>query len=148
MKLIHELFDQITNLGGSVFYLFNVSLLFLMGFKRESIYLFIILILTYLIILIIRQFYFVNRPTKRKFKNFIEKIDASSFPSHHAMKITIISLAMINFFPQIISIIFFISLIILVCYSRLYLKHHRLKDVIAGSLIGIIIHILIFNLII
>ena len=85
-----KVFEEFTFLGGILFYGL-VCLWFL--FRGEYTYffnLFISAILIYVIAIIIRLFYFRNRPKKIKHSDFVEKIDASSFPSVHTARIVLL----------------------------------------------------------
>ncbi|MFT4261707.1 MAG: phosphatase PAP2 family protein [Candidatus Woesearchaeota archaeon] len=139
-KIVDEIFKQITNLGGLVFYLFIVLLVFGLGYIKESIILFLGLVISYIVIILIRSLYFVDRPKKQDHKNFLEKIDASSFPSHHAIRITLLMLGLIKIITNVYVNLLLILTIIIVSYSRIYLKKHRYIDVIAGIIVGIIIY--------
>jgi len=145
--IIKKIFEEITFLGGIMFYLL-FSLFFLMINKTDYfIQLILGLLFIYLLTIVIRIFYFKPRPKKVHYNNLIEKIDASSFPSVHAARITFISLfILINFLPNLFftSIILFLNL--LVFYSRIYLLKHDLKDIIGGILLGIGISIILIAL--
>ena len=85
---------------------------------------------------------------KNKIKSsLIEKIDSSSFPSMHAARATVLSLfAYFNLQFNLFIFILILSLIIL--YSRIYLKKHYFRDILAGILIGILSFYLSNNLLI
>lgn len=82
------------------------------------------------------------RPNQQSFSNAFEKIDAGSFPSIHSSRIILvygylsyIHLAVLeNPYVGYLLALF----ILLVGYSRIFLKKHFLTDVIAGYLIGIV----------
>ncbi len=136
--IMKKIMEEITFLGGVLFYiLFSVLFLFQ---KEYDFFLTLImgLIIIYLVSLIIRIFYFKPRPKKREYKNFIEKIDASSFPSIHAARATFIFLFLLmNFLKSFYLIFLVLILTLLVFYSRIYLKKHYLIDVLGGILLGI-----------
>jgi membrane-associated phospholipid phosphatase len=121
--------------GGLIFYL---SLLFVTFFYLPEI--FLKLLLGFMIIMglgvVIRLIYFKNRPHKEKHHNFIEKIDASSFPSLHTARIVLIGLTLINFDLRLSYLM--IPLILGTSYARIYLRRHDLVDVLGGAVLGII----------
>ena len=145
--LMKKFFEEITLLGGILFYLL-ISLYFL--FKKQYTYflLFLIgLIFIYFITLIIRIFYFKSRPEKRAYKNFLEKIDASSFPSVHAARTIFIFLFLIYSIHNIYVIILGLGFLFLVLYSRIYLRKHDIRDIIGGIMLGIFSFIVSFYII-
>lgn len=143
MNIFKELFKQITNFGGLIFYLFILLLTFSFNYYYETFYLFLMLIGAFIVTYLIRSIYFVNRPKKQKYDNFIEKLDASSFPSLHSMRVSILTLFFINFSENFVAKIFIIVFGLLVVYSRIFLKKHRFIDVLFGIIFGFIIYYLI-----
>jgi len=136
-KIIKKFFEEISFFGGISFYLFLIILFFIMGWVNYSLRFLFALIIIYFITFLIRLIYFKPRPEKEGYGNFLEKIDASSFPSVHAARATFLC-----FFGVIISNNVKISLLIyvlffLVLYSRIYLRKHYLTDVIGGVLLGL-----------
>lgn len=140
MKLIlKKIFEEATFFGGLGFYAFLIILFFVIGKTNYSIKLFLSLIIIYFLTFIIRLFYFKSRPKKEEYRNFLEKIDASSFPSVHAARATFLcffSILVLNL-TLYVNILIFV-LFFLVLYSRIYLKKHYLIDVIGGVILGII----------
>ena len=138
-----DLFRDMTSLGSLFAYLL-ISFFFLI---LKNYYLFtrlaVGLVATYTITIIVRSFYFKDRPKKLSHRDYIERLDASSFPSLHAIRITFLSILLMVYFND-----FFISLILgilifIVVYSRIYLRKHDLKDVSAGIFLGIAIYFII-----
>ena len=93
-------------------------------------------VLTYFIAVVIRLFYFKERPHSESYNNIIEKIDASSFPSLHTARIFFIMLTMV--FYEFWLIIVFLPVALLTSYARIHMKRHDWIDVIGGMLLGII----------
>ena len=133
---------DITFLGSLSFFLFLSFFMFLLDYNHFSYKIIISLVISYILVGIIRFIYYKPRPNKQKYSNLLEKLDSSSFPSLHAMRISILFvLFMLNF--NIFLAVFFFLISIIVCYSRIYLKKHYLIDIIFGYLIGLIIGYLI-----
>ena len=134
---------ELTSFGGTILY-FLVSLFFLV-LENYTIFfnLLVGIILIYTSVIIIKIFYFKDRPKKYKYGNFVEKIDASSFPSVHAARITLLSVILMNYFNNIMISAILAALIILVACSRIMLKKHDIKDVGAGIILGIVIYFII-----
>src|SRR3989344_1900245 len=139
MKVIlDKIFKEITTLGGLMLYIL-VLILTLFIDVYYSLILFFGMVIIYAISGLIRFFYFRNRPKKMSYKTTLEKLDASSFPSIHAARVTFLAIFLIKF---IVKDYLFVLLVILtwllVCYSRIYLKKHYLIDVIGGVILGIV----------
>ncbi len=86
----------------------------------------------------IKLFFREKRPEealKREFYKKNLKLNRRSFPSDHS--------AVAMFFPTVFygTILFvpFLIFAVIVMYSRIYIKSHYLRDVLAGALIGIFI---------
>lgn len=138
--IVKKIMEELTFFGGIAFYLF-LSLVFLI--RKEINYFLVftsVLIMIYLITIIIRTFYFKPRPKKIKYRNFISKIDASSFPSIHAARITFISIfCIILIIESLFLKILLLALTLSIFYSRIYLKKHDLVDILAGIILGSIL---------
>lgn len=144
IKFILDLiFEQITNFGGIIFYGFVLGVLFVFFIWDLLISLFISLLLIMITAILMKHFFFKERPNKQKGKNFIEKIDASSFPSVHSMRIFSLIFWFSLFYKNPI-FIFYISFFgLLVMYSRIYLKKHYLLDVFFGCIFSLLINLAI-----
>lgn len=131
-----EFIKDISSLGSLAFYLLMILATFLAGEYAISYKLVLSLALIFIATYSIKLFYVKPRPDfrKRKFSSLMERLNESSFPSVHAARITLISMAMYSVFPQfsLLSLL----LILLVSFSRIYLKRHYLLDVAAGIIIG------------
>jgi len=137
-KLVSEIVTQVSSFGGIVFYsVILATVLFI------DITLFLKLFLGLIIGMIfgigIKHLFFKDRPKREKYSSKLEKIDASSFPSIHAIRIFTLSAILSLYFKNIFLIIIFTFLSLLVCYSRIQLEKHYFKDVFWGAIIGIII---------
>ena len=146
--MIHDFIDrakeeyvhEVTSLGGTIIYsLIGIVFLILGNFRVFFQLLFGILAI-FATVIIIKIFYFKNRPRKYKYSNFIEKIDASSFPSVHSARSAFLAAVLTNYFKYFIISAILAASVILVAYSRLVLKKHDLKDVLAGIALGILIY--------
>lgn len=139
--LMDVFFRQITELGSLVITI--VIILVSYFFHRDiAIRLFIGIVAVTIIAIIIKSLFFRERPEKKKIKTLIDRIDASSFPSVHAARITVLIYWMIIYTNNILMHIILIITGLLVAYSRIYLKKHYYWDVIAGIMIGLIVGII------
>jgi undecaprenyl-diphosphatase len=133
----------ITFLGSIYFFIFIVILTFFFLNQNYSLKLFLALLLTWTVTFLIRFFYFKRRPNKKTYKNLFQKLYNSSFPSVHAARAVILAYFFSKIFFNIIFMAGFWLIALLICYSRIYLKHHYLIDVIGGALLGFLISVLI-----
>ena len=128
-----------TFFGGIAFYLSVTILLLIFQKYTFALRLFLGLVIIYFITFVIRLFYFKERPQKMRYINLLEKIDASSFPSIHAARITYLFLFVLFFLSSFLNPILDILMgvvSLLVIYSRIYLFKHDIVDVIAGIILG------------
>jgi len=95
---------------------------------------------------LIKIIYPKKRPTRQTYSTFLEKIDAGSFPSIHASRITLAYLTIFSNTNSIGIKIAVISVIVLVILSRILLKKHYWIDVIGGFILGLTIWVLFFYL--
>ncbi len=125
-------FRDLTTFGGAIFYALIV--LPALAFHQTDLAVDLILefIVSLVILIPIRLFYFKRRPEKQTYSNFLERIDAASFPSWHSARIVLLAITGIVYFKNASITIISIALAILVCYSRIYLKKHDWIDVIGG----------------
>lgn len=87
----------------------------------------------------IKFFWHKPRPNGQTFVNGLEKIEAGSFPSIHASRISFVYLflAYIHYMSENMLILpIFLIIILIVGYSRIFLKKHFLVDVLAGYFFG------------
>ncbi len=87
-----------------------------------------------------------KRPNGQTYKTILEKIDAGSFPSIHASRITLVYLTLFLNTDILLIKIVFLLIIALVALSRILLKKHYLIDVIGGFCLGIAIWYIAFVL--
>ncbi len=140
MSKIHEIvsigFRDLTTFGGSPFY--ALILLFSLIFREWSLAsnLFWGFVFIMGVVLIIRIFYFKNRPRKQAYRNFLEKMDASSFPSWHTARVFFLAFIFSYFLQSTIAAIFLTAIACLAAYSRIFLKKHDWWDVLGGLVLA------------
>ena len=135
-KIVYKFFEQITVLGSVSFYTIFVLFFFAIGDYVNSIKLIVGMGIMYIVAIGIRLFYFKPRPEKLEHNSWIEKIDASSFPSIHSGRVVFlysffVSLALGNR----VNILVFLLMLLVFC-SRIYLKKHYWIDVLGGAILG------------
>ena len=134
-KKLDDLFRDLTSFGSAGFF---ALVLLLTLFLNGSLFIDLLMgfIITLAVVVIIRSIYFKDRPHKQDFHNFIEKIEASSFPSLHSARITFLALTFSYYFSNRFVSVFCILITTLVIYSRIHIKKHDWVDVIAGMILG------------
>jgi membrane-associated phospholipid phosphatase len=137
-KLLDDVFRDLTSLGGGVFY----GLILFSCLVSFNISLFIDILIggvfSFLVVILIRTFYFKNRPNKEKHKGYISKIVASSFPSLHSARAVFLGLVFYSYLSSYLLSLFVIVMSLAVVYSRVYLKKHDFVDVIGGIVLGLV----------
>lgn len=138
-----DFFRDVTALGSLWFYL--IAMLIFLIAKNYKIFTKLLfgLVSIYLVVILIRTFYFKERPKKYPHTSYIEKLDASSFPSLHSARAAFLSIILINFFNNVIFSVFFVALAALVAYSRIRLKKHDLGDIFGGIVVGMLAYFVV-----
>ncbi len=136
-----EIFRDITSLGSAVFY--GAVCLVVLAYGSVTLFWNLLagFFFTGVVITVVRLVYFKPRPHKQVYKNWIEKINASSFPSWHSARVFYIVFVFIGV-SRVFDIVL-LSLAGLVAYSRIYLKKHDWCDVIFGIGLGYLSYLLI-----
>ena len=136
----NDVIRDISALGSLINYILLLLILLAAGniglFKKLSIG----LIFIYIAIILIRTFYFKERPEKLPHKNYIERLDASSFPSLHAARISLIGAVLMEHYNNLYFSILSVLIILAVCYSRIRLKKHDFADIAYGIILGIFVY--------
>jgi membrane-associated phospholipid phosphatase len=135
---IKEAIKDYTALGGISLYALLIIILIASGSFIMAGRLAVALGLVYALVILIRLFYFKERPKKRKFKNIIERVDASSFPSMHTARAAALALILGS---ETTLLIFFILIITAlgVGIARVLMKRHDWIDVSFGFILGLVV---------
>jgi len=123
--------------GGFPIFVVLILTTYLVGQAQLSTQILIGLVLAFATTTLCRVIYFRPRPEPKKYKTFLQKIDAASFPSLHAMRAMLLALLFGNFFALPALTGFFVLVTLGVAYVRVYQKRHHMSDVIAGLILGV-----------
>ena len=93
--------------------------------------------LCHIIAYISRATHFSPRPDKQPAKNFLEKIDASAFPSIHSARAASLAIIFMNFFSSPWASTTLLVAAITVPIMRVVLKRHYFVDVLFGFILGL-----------
>jgi len=85
---------------------------------------------------LVKLIFHKKRPNGQTYSGFLEKIDAGSFPSLHASRITLVYLTLASNTENTVLKVIFILVILLVIGSRVKLKKHFWVDVLGGFVLG------------
>ncbi len=137
-----EYIRDFTSLGNP-FILLSIAF-FLVGFNNSFLMIVLGFIINEIICSAIKYFFPKKRPNQQTYDSAAEKIDAGSFPSIHASRLSFVGLslmALTNYFPHKILLL---VIILVVGYSRIYLLKHYPIDVLAGYVFGTMLFVLMF----
>ncbi|MBI4148737.1 phosphatase PAP2 family protein [Candidatus Woesearchaeota archaeon] len=140
-KHVNDFFRDITGFGGLWGYLTFVVLTYVMVGTYFAAQLVVALVIIYASAVIIRLLYFKDRPNHERHKSVLERVDASSFPSIHAARITSMAYLFARQVPELVIPSVLLSL--LVCASRVYLRKHFVIDVIGGIVLGVLVAVVV-----
>lgn len=135
---------DITSLASPLI-LILVPFIFL-GPSKVFLTLLVALLVNEIIASLIKVIYPKKRPSGQTYSTVLEKIDAGSFPSIHASRITLVYLTLFSHTDSIWIKVVVLLVIALVILSRILLKKHYWIDVLVGFVIGFLIWLLFFYL--
>ena len=141
MLFPQEIWQDVKGLGGLPLYIIISLLALLFGKMTLFVQLVIGLALAFGVTVILRFIYFRERPDKKMSepRNVIERIEAGSFPSLHAMRAAVLGTLLILLFHNLYASILVGAGVLGVAVARVVLKRHFFWDVIFGVIIGIVI---------
>ena|SRR3989344_9338096 len=137
-KYLDVFFRDITSLGSFAFHFFLILFIVALGQLTLVWQLLFSFFFTLIATTIVRMFYFKDRPHKQTHTNFIEKIDAASFPSLHTARTVAMVMIVLNAVQKNAVTIFLVGFSALIIYSRVYLKKHDWEDVAGGIILGVV----------
>lgn len=146
-NIINDTYEQISPLGSFQFFALIIAIYFFTFNFTNAIFLVICMFLIKIINIPIRLLFFKNRPKPKKHSNWYEKICASSMPSLHAVRTTILILFFSRIFNHQIDITAFLTIVgFLIIYSRIHKNRHYPIDSIIGISIGFLIYFIVYAL--
>ncbi len=136
---MEEVIQDTKGLAGLPLFCVLIVVSFLLGQIVLSAQLVVGLILAIGLTVLIRTFFFEQRPVKQKFNNYLTKIDASSFPSLHSIRAGVLATLLILHVQNLWLGMLFAFCALAVAAARVIQKRHFIHDVIAGLMFGVII---------
>ncbi len=92
------------------------------------------------------KYYFPKaRPNQQSYETGLEKIDAGSFPSIHASRLSFVMFSLISLTTFLPYKILFGLMMLIVGYSRIFLKKHFFVDVVSGYAFGALLFLVLSN---
>ena len=134
-EYIERILKDIGSLGSAAVFGIIIVLVFFID-RQLAIELFAGGITIFVLTSFIRIIHFKLRPKPKNYKNWIEKIDAASFPSTHAARSAFLLSILFPLLSEIYRILGII-LVFTICYSRIVRKRHDFIDVLGGVIIGV-----------
>ncbi|MCL3781900.1 phosphatase PAP2 family protein [Prolixibacteraceae bacterium JC049] len=140
-KKIKDFFRDMTSLGNP----FSVLLfiLFCTSSYNQLITSLIGLLCIEILCFSIKFFYYKPRPNSEIFTTRFGKMSAGSFPSIHSARISFIFTQLALIKGEFIFFIISFIVIVVVSFSRVFLKKHYIIDVLFGLLIGLLVSFII-----
>jgi len=132
-----KVFRIVTYLGSGYVWTFAYLILFTLGTNKVRAILFSVILaelLGLLIIIVSRNFVKRERPTTDIIFLLPLPWQSNSFPSHHALRVSMLATMFGTAYPSWLPFLIFSATI--VSFSRIYLEMHYSFDVLAGSFIG------------
>lgn len=142
-----ETIRDITSFGGLPLYLAMGVFFLFIGEALLAVRLAAGLIIGYAVVVFFRAAYFKERPKAQKYSNFIYKLDASSFPSLHALRSAVLWPLIALSYGMAALYVLAAVIIIAVAWTRVRQKRHYPVDVGFGALFGLLIAYGVFSLV-
>ena len=138
---LDDTIHDIGALGGLPFFLLMTALIALGrdGWLPLLITLLLGLVACFTVTAAIRWLWFRQRPVPQQHSNWFQRIDASSFPSLHAMRAAFLATVIIILARFSIAVVVASVLVtVAVCWARVRMKKHHISDVVVGAVLGVI----------
>jgi len=139
MGMRTEFLQDLKALAGVPLFFVVIVISYVVGRPVFALQLFVGLVLAYVLTFGIRTFYFRVRPDKEKYSNYLQRINASSFPSMHAMRASVFATLLVLFFQNSLLSVLFVLCALGVGVSRVLTKRHHASDVIVGWIFGVFV---------
>src|SRR3989344_748427 len=141
-KHLDDKMRDITAFGSVAFYLL-VFVLFLAVAPSTAWLLFIGLMIIHAVAMGIRAYSFKNRPEAEKHPTWLDKIDAASFPSIHAARTIFLMFTLNRYLMNYWLMAVMVAVLMLICFSRIYLRKHDVLDLGGGLVLGTLVYFLL-----
>jgi len=141
-RMFKDFMPDLSGIGGLPIYVIVALLFAFTGSMTVFWQLFIGLALVYSIFFAIRLLHFRERPDKQPHHGLLQTLDASSFPSIHAGRVTVLGIILMNFYTNGLISTLMILLVVAVSTTRVVLKRHYWLDVLCGLFFGVAIALL------
>ncbi len=141
-KHLDDKIRDITAFGSLAFYLL-VFVWFLAVAPSTAWLLLFGLLIIHAVAMGIRAYYFKNRPEAERHPTWLDKIDAASFPSIHAARGIFMLFALNRYLMDYWLMAVMVAVLLLICFSRIYLKKHDVADIGGGLVLGTVVYFLL-----
>ncbi len=137
--MLREVVQDTTALGGTPLQVISIVVAWSVGQNHLALQIATALAIAYTITFTVRALYWRQRPDKQKYRNWLSKLDASSFPSLHTARAAAFLWILTAFFQSAALGILGGIVIVIVAVTRVWLKRHWVSDVIVGGILGCLI---------
>jgi membrane-associated phospholipid phosphatase len=133
---LDEVLRDTTALGGLAVY--GIASLFFLLAGNVGVFVQLVagLVLLSFVTAIVRLLFFRKRPDRQGYRSLIGRIDASSFPSIHATRATVLAIVLAQFFVQPLVRLLLVLCVLAVAITRVLLRRHYVTDVVGGLVVG------------
>jgi membrane-associated phospholipid phosphatase len=133
---INEFWTSITLLGTPIFYIIIILLISHFNLNFNPIKTLIEFLLLEILCFFLKIFISKSRPEKSIKRVFVNLYQERSFPSIHSARVSLLCYIFFNTLPELNFI--FATIVILVGYSRIYIREHDYIDVLGGVSLGLL----------
>ncbi len=141
-KHLDDKMRDITAFGSVAFYL--LIFVWLLAVAPSTAWLLLIgLLIIHAVAISIRAYYFKNRPEAEKHPTWLDKVDAASFPSIHAARSIFLIFTLNRYLMNYWLMVVMTGVLVLICFSRIYLKKHDTWDLGGGLVLGTLVYFLL-----
>lgn len=137
-KHLRTLLHDLSALGGFYFSALLIVVFLALGNTLVAGQIFWAIVLSFAAAGLIRAVYFKPRPKREEHRNWLEKLDASAFPSVHSMRAVLLYTILVVYYKDLLLSLILAVVALAVCASRVLIRKHDVVDVVGGVLIGVV----------
>jgi len=131
---LQEFTRDLTGLGNP--FVLGLLGLLVLGFSADYVTLVTLWIANEVICSAIKYYYFQPRPQTMPYSNWLEKIEAGSFPSIHSSRWSVFAFFVLLQGYTTVAASVLLVLMLVVGWTRFVLRKHYWRDIVAGWIIG------------
>jgi membrane-associated phospholipid phosphatase len=137
--MLQENLQDLKGLAGNPLFALVILLALVLGKTVLFWQLIVGLALAYAITVTTRMVFFRRRPDKQAYHGIIGRFDASSFPSLHSMRASLLAALLALYFNNDLLTALFALCAVGVGVARVVQKRHFISDVVVGLIVGVLL---------